>query len=451
VRVKRGVGYGLLLFLFVLIVFAAVFGGRAAGILVAYKAKQVCSGVFVAGRDAAAVIDELEADDLELLRYVDASVNPAAKAVTASTLGLITRTAAYRGSTGCALVFGPSSSAPAVRTTVADDDAPVAEAESRLSDVLAQAFTEPDPARPRRTRAVVIVHDGRIVGERYAGDVDAETPLLGWSMTKSVTSALIGILVGEGKLSLDRPVPVGEWQSAGDPRRAITLDHLLRMSSGLHFDEDGIGPFSDVISMLLRERDMAAFAIDNPLDAAPGTRWQYSSGTSLILSRVMRNVIGNDADYAAFPRRALFDPLGMSSATIETDAAGTFVGSSLMYATARDWARFGTLYLQDGVWEGRRVLPEGWVKYSTTPAPADPGRRYGAHFWLQLADGYRASDAGLPADAFHATGHQGQFVTIVPSRRAVIVRLGMTRHPGAWDQAAFTRDVLAALDGAWGG
>jgi CubicO group peptidase (beta-lactamase class C family) len=446
VRITRGAGYGLLLFFSVLLTLAAVFGGRAAAILVAYKAKQVCSGVFVAGRDADAVIEELAVDDLELLRYVEASIDPAAKAVRASTLGLITRTAAYRGSAGCALVFDSSASAPQdVRAPAADAEGVPAEPDGRLSSVLAQAFVEPDLTRPRRTRAVVVVHDGKVVGERYAGDVSADTPLLGWSMTKSVTNALIGILVGAGTLSLDGPVPIPQWKSAGDPRRAITLDHLLRMSSGLHFDEDGIGPFSDVLYMLLRERDMAGFAIDNPLDAPPGTRWQYSSGTSVILARVMRNAIGNDDDYAAFPRRALFDPLGMSSAVIEADAAGTFVGSSLMYATARDWARFGTLYLQDGVWNGQRILPDGWVRYSTTPAPADPQRRFGAHVWLQVPDGYRPGNARLPADAFHATGHQGQFVTIVPSRRAVIVRFGATRYRDAWDQAAFTRDVLAAL------
>ena len=136
----------------------------------------------------------------------------------------------------------------------------------------------------------------------------------------------------------------------------------------------------------------------------------------------------------------------MSSAVLETDASGTFVGSSLMWATARDWARFGMLYLQDGVWAGMRILPEGWVHYSQTPAPADPQARYGAHFWLEVPEGYRVSDATLPGDAFHAAGHQGQFVTIVPSRQAVIVRLGATRHPDAWDQAAFVHDVLAAID-----
>jgi len=160
---------------------------------------------------------------------------------------------------------------------------------------------------------------------------------------------------------------------------------------------------------------------------------------------VIRNVLHDEAEYLAFPRRALFDRLGMSSAVLETDASGTFVGSSYMYATARDWARFGSLYLQDGAWKNERVLPEGWVAYTTSPAPADDSKRYGAHFWLQVPDEYGGRDARLPVPAFHAAGHEAQFVTIVPSRDAVIVHLGRTRYPDAWDHPAFVRDVLARL------
>jgi CubicO group peptidase (beta-lactamase class C family) len=160
---------------------------------------------------------------------------------------------------------------------------------------------------------------------------------------------------------------------------------------------------------------------------------------------VIRNVLHDEAEYLAFPRRALFDRLGMSSAVLETDASGTFVGSSYMYATARDWARFGSFYLQDGAWKNERVLPEGWVAYTTSPAPADDSKRYGAHFWLQVPDEYGGRDARLPVPAFHAAGHEAQFVTIVPSRDAVIVHLGRTRYPDAWDHPAFVRDVLARL------
>jgi CubicO group peptidase (beta-lactamase class C family) len=270
-------------------------------------------------------------------------------------------------------------------------------------------------------------------------------------MTKGVINALTGILVREGKLSVKDEAPVPEWQAPGDPRRHITLDHLLRMTSGLAFEEDYANPLKDVTFMLLATPDMAAYAASKPLVAEPGSQWHYSSGTTNILARILRGAVGGaDADYLAFPRQVLFDPIGMRSAVIELDTSGTFVGSSFMYATARDWARFGLLYLQDGMWKGVRVLPGGWVQYSRTPTPASPRGAYGAHFWLTLRPGSRGSgDSGsaLPADAFHAVGHEGQFVTIIPSRNLVLVRLGLTQYRGAWDHGAFIRQVLDAISG----
>jgi CubicO group peptidase (beta-lactamase class C family) len=217
------------------------------------------------------------------------------------------------------------------------------------------------------------------------------------------------------------------------------------MSSGLDFDEDSINPRGGVLFMLLRAPDVPAYAAMSPLAAAPGTRWRYSSATTNVITGAMRRVMG-DA-FLAFPRRALFDPIGMHSAVLETDAHGNFIGSSFMWATARDWARLGQLYLDDGVWEGARILPAGWVTYSRTPAPAAPDRRYGAHFWLKIADAYRRASPSfaLSADVFHAVGHEGQFVTIVPSRRLVVVRLGLTRKAGAWAHDEFVARVLHAL------
>lgn len=290
------------------------------------------------------------------------------------------------------------------------------------------------------------MHDGHVVYERYAPGIDGETALPGWPVTKSVTNALVGILVGRRLLALQGPVPIPEWNRAGDPRASITLGHLLQMSSGLAFDQGMTSPRSDVMRMLLGVGDSAMLPIQKDLTAAPGTDWRYSSGTTNILARVIRNVLPDDAHHLQFPQRALFNRVGMSSAVLETDASGTFVGSSYMYATARDWARFGTLYLQDGVWNGERVLPAGWVEYSTTPAPADLDKRYGAHFWLQIPDEYRGSNQPLPVGTYHAVGHEGQFVTIVPNRRVVIVRLGHTRYPEAWDHSAFVSEVITALD-----
>jgi hypothetical protein len=199
--------------------------------------------------------------------------------------------------------------------------------------------------------------------------------------------------------------------------------------------------------MLFAERDMAGFAASKNLQATPGSSWRYSSGSSNIVSRALRTVLGED-QYRGFPRRALFDRIGMSSALIESDETGTFVGSSFMYATARDWARFGMLYLNDGIWNGERVLPEGWVRFTAAPAPADPRDAYGAHFWLSVPDEFNAGSVRLPSDAFHAVGHEGQFVTIIPSADAVVVRLGRTRHALAWDHGAFVRAVLRVLEGS---
>ena len=438
------------------------YASRLASIGIAYQAKMVCSGVYVSGRDPQEVLADVDIDDLALLRHVNVSIDRRAQSVTATLMGAVTRRAVYRDGAGCALVFdgttpgGSRASVEAggagagVRTEFAGGPGELPSAfdsveHNRLTAVLDRAFAEPNPRRQRRTQAVVIVHRGRIVAERYAAGIGPETPMPGWSMTKSVMNALAGILVKEGRLSTDVPVPIAEWRRPGDPRGRITLDHLLRMSSGLRFDEDMTSPQSDVIHMLLGVGDMATYAINKESIAAPGTYWQYSSGTSIVIARLLRDVLKDDREYLAFPRRALFDRIGMSRAVLETDEAGTFVGSSFMYATARDWARFGMLYLQDGVWNGQPVLPEGWVAYTRSPAPADSRRHYGAHFWLAVPDEYRGTDASLPPDAFHAAGHEAQFVTIVPSYQTVIVRLGRTRYADTWDHTAFVRDVLAKI------
>lgn len=429
---------------------------------VGYKAKMLCSGVFVSRLDRRAVLAGLQVDDLDVLKHIDASVDHAAKSVTATFLGVFSRRAVYREGLGCALVLDgldpPALPADPFAGTRADpkpepsgtergqSDTIRGQATQRLDAVVEGAFAEPDPQHKRRTLAVLVMQQGQILAEQYASGVDAETPLPGWSMTKSVMNALTAVLVRDHVLTLDQPAPVPAWQHAGDPRAAITIGQLLTMCSGLSFDEGMASPRSDVMRMLFGAGDVAAYATHKPLASVPGARWEYSSGTSNTLSLAIRNTFGSESSYLQFPRRALFARIGMSGAVLETDAAGTFVGSSYMYATARDWARFGTLYLQDGVWGGERILPEGWVAYTTSPAPCDPDRHYGAQFWLQIPAEYAGRDGQLPVPAFHAVGHEGQFVTIVPSLRVVIVRLGRTRYPESWDQAAFIRDVLAAIE-----
>ena len=434
------------------------FGYRAAAIGTAYKAKILCSGLFVSRREPQAILDkELSVDDLGILKHIDAQVDRDAMSVTASLFGIAARTAAFRGQQGCALRFSGGEAVTSIalppsrisRDNRFSEPTGAPDSDTRLLNaVVEQAFTENDPALSRRTRAILVLHRGRLIAERYAPGFSAHTPMPGWSMAKSVINALVGILVEQGRIRLRDPVPVAAWHSPGDPRAKITWEHLLHMESGLQFDESYRNPLSDVMVMLLASPGAADFALAKPLEHEPGTHWKYTSGTTNIIASAIRQVVG-EALYPEFPRKALFDRLGMSSAILETDARGTFVGSSFVYATARDWAHFGLLYAQDGIWNGQRILPAGWVKYSATPASHAPGGQYGSHFWLRYPPPPECKGAhpDFPADGFHAAGHEGQFLTIIPSRQLVIVRLGLTRHPCGWNHHAFVRDVLDAVKG----
>ena len=441
-----------------------VLGWRVVTVGTAYVAKTACSRVFVSRRDVRSVLDEeIRLTDPGLLRFLRLDVDRGAGMARSSLLGLGERVAVFREGLGCTLAIGiePQSLA-ARRVPAASSDVPrvvwpspdwndpaIVRAPAALAAVLDEAFTEPVGERPRRTRAVLVARAGRIVGERYAAGYGPDSALPGWSMTKSVTGALAGVLVREGKLSLDGPVDVPEWSGAGDPRHAITLRQLLRMESGLEFSESYTNPLNDVIWMLLGTGDMASFAAHKRLAATPGARWSYASGTTNLIARVLRRAAGDDAAYLGLPHRGLFDPLAMRSAIIEPDASGTFVGSSYMFASARDWARFGLLYLRDGVAGDARILPEGWVDFTTTPAPTAPDGAYGAHVWRRLPASYAPSgQAALPPDAFHAVGHEGQIVSVIPSRRLVAVRLGLSVGRGVWDHASFLARVLSALDGS---
>ncbi len=436
-----------------LLLYAVYYARQLAPIGQVYTAKVLCSGVFLSKRDPGSVLhEELEG----LASIMSAAVDTRDRSTAVSMPGLPLQRAQYWDGFGCT-VLPEGSDKFLLKPVIIDHETPRRSSRSlsveapsgRLLGVLDRAFSESGESRAKRTRAVVIVHKGRIIAERYAAGFSADTPLPGWSMTKSVTNALVGILVKQGKLAIDRPAPVAEWSGAGDPRSAVTLDHLLHMSSGLEFDERA-GPFlSDVNTMLLLSPDAGAYAVSKPLSHVPGMRWQYSSGTSNILSRIIRDRAGGtDASYHAFPRRELFQKIGMQSAVMEVDASGTFVGSSFMYATARDWARFGMLYLQDGIWEGERILPEGWVSYSAASAPAAPKGKYGAHFWTNGTAGAPERDRPfprLPADMFYASGYEGQCVVIVPSRELVVVRLGLTKNPMAWSMEDLIAEVIEAL------
>ena len=289
-------------------------------------------------------------------------------------------------------------------------------------EVLARAFSQPPELG--ETLAVVVVHRGEVVAEQYGPDTGPDTTLISWSMAKSITHALVGLLVRDGSLDVAAPAAVPRWQGDDDPRAAITLDQLLHMRSGLGFVEDYVDDeASDVIDMLFGTgaADVAAYAESKVLVDEPGAVWSYSSGTTNIVSALAGRVIGaGEAGMRAYLERELFGPVGMTSAIPRFDAAGTFVGSSYVYATARDFARFGALYLHDGVVDGTRLLPEGWVDYARTvtspPMPPEEIHGYGAHWWIWDDD----------LGTFGAHGYEGQYTLVVPSLDLVVVRLGKT-------------------------
>jgi CubicO group peptidase (beta-lactamase class C family) len=292
-----------------------------------------------------------------------------------------------------------------------------------VSALLDDAFGIAEHPALGETHAVVVVQGGRIVAERYTARFGPDVTCPSWSKAKSITHALVGLAVAEGKLDIHTLADVPEWQVEGDPRRAITLDQLLRMSSGLDFVEAYLpGGRSDVIEMLFGSGrdDVAHYAASVPLAHPPGTWFSYSSGTTNIISRCLARAVGAKGEgFEAFMRERLFGSLGMKSPIPKFDAAGTFIGSSFCFATPRDFARFGLLYLRGGRWEGRRLLPESWVDYARTPTWQQPGvtdGRYGAHWWLDMAG----------PGSFSANGYEGQYTVLVPDLDLVVVRHGKT-------------------------
>jgi CubicO group peptidase (beta-lactamase class C family) len=448
------------------LVFTAARARDVPKVVTGFVANILCSETFVSGLDPertfAETTDAMPGAGL-LTWAMDFRIDRARKDVTVTLFGLGRSHAVYRYGAGCYLDHGaaaaeivvpPVDHEPPLLPDIAGP-APVP-ANPQLAAALDRAFAEPERPPFRHTRAIVVMKDGRIIGERYADGIGIDTPLLGFSATKSVTSALVGILVRQDKLALDKPAPVAAWHDPHDPRHAITIDELLRHTAGLGLGSSlqaSLGAaFEPVNRMKFVEPDMASYAESIALATPPGTAWSYHDGNYLILSQIIRNAVGGrPSDYLRFARDELFAPLGMRHVTIEFDASGTPEGSSQMMASARDWARFGQLYLDDGVVGGRRILPEGWVKYSAAPTPGG-FVGYGAGFWTNLGDSrganYRSAE-GWPRDAFLAKGSIGQYVIIIPSQRLVIARFGRTvNFPLDADGVSqLVRDVVAATAG----
>ena len=421
-------------------------------IISGYGAKMMASAIYLQHRSPESVkAEELGSGPLKMGSF---TWNPEDSSVTGSVMGLARRKAIFRRGYGATLVNELSENDIRNQSPIADEANPLPDSclwpcgtkvlpadslpeYAAARAVMAAQFLEKDAEHPLRTRGIVVIHNGRLVAEQYADGFDSNTPQLGWSMTKSLTSALIGILVKQGKLDIDAPAPVPEWQNAKDGRETITTRQLLQQTSGLKYEEEYSKP-SEATNMLFKKADMAAFTASLPLREKPGSRWYYSSGNSNLLSRIVRQTAG-ESGYHIFPYQQLFWKTGMNSMILEPDASGTFVGSSYSWASARDWARFGLLYLQNGKWNGEQLLPEDWVAQTATPAPADTLKHYGFQWWLNAGGTYPSA----PTDMLYCDGFEHQYVFVIPSRNLVVVRLGQTA--GNWDGDAFLKNLLAAL------
>lgn len=336
---------------------------------------------------------------------------------------------------GCGRDNGPEPPAPLEAKALAAVVEKPGVSREKLARAVDRLFSADDTSE---TRAVLVLHDGRIVAERYGPGYHENTRFVSWSMAKTVTAVMIGMLVADGRLRLDESVPVPAWQRPGDPRGEITLRQLLQMRAGLRHSEAISPPYEgDEVRMLFLDGrdDMAGYAEAQPLEAEPGRKWEYSSATTVILADIAARVLAPDADpevrrdtVKTYLQTRLFEPLGMKSMVPEFDARGTLIGGSLIHATLRDWARFGEFLRNRGAIRGAQLVPSAWIDFMTAPSPRNPG--YGAQTWLNRPqpDG-EVMWPGAPASTFSMNGHLGQYVVVSRSQGLTVVRLGKTQDP----------------------
>ncbi|MFB6299013.1 MAG: serine hydrolase domain-containing protein [Halobacteriales archaeon] len=435
----------------------------------ARHAKLLCSAVFVVGRNP---YEYIEHDLRSLDHYHDwdhcsVDIDFDAQTVTLTGRGGVSKTAIYHPSQGCTILsddtsgvyFDPVRVMPDLPAP-SEQDWPMGDRNAvatnpdgvdteALSTTLDRATRQiPPQGMPPNTRAVVVIKDGRIVGERYASGYNKHTRHVSWSMGKSVTSALIGILINEGHFDVDDPAPIDAWQD--DARSQITIADLLRMSSGLEFRRSTDEP--DVPSTTAGDHhhrvyceamDVFDFVTSRPLEHEPNTVWRYRNCDTLSLGKIIRDTVEDTGrEYLSFPQRALYDKIGVRHMVHEPDPYGNFIMTGFNYGTARDWARFGLLHLQEGKWQGEQLFPDGWIDFITEPAPAHPDDGYGGQFWLNQSQEFPE----VPADAYGARGARGQITMVIPSLDMVIVRLGHTPHYDAGHHNALVREIINCVE-----
>lgn len=373
-------------------------------------------------------------NDIDLIDLAKNKIEDIGKYAAASVYGLKERKAIYREGLGVTLInddFDVTKPYLVPKRTKLNNNLPFpygnnepkdtifsAVDYAKLNTAVANAFDKRGEIK-KRTRSILVIYKDKIIAEKYDTGFDKNSKLLGWSMTKSITSALFGVLQKQGKYNIYKPASIKEWQN--DERKIITTNDLLHMNSGLEWEEK-YDKISDVTKMLFEVEDMSRVQLEKPAAFKPNTHWNYSSGTTNLLSGILRQQFKTHQEYLDFWYSALIDKIGMNSMVVETDMAGNYVGSSYGWATTRDWSKFGLLYLHKGNWYGEQILDKSWVKYTATPTNTSNGR-YGGHFWLNAGGHF----PDVPRDMFYCSGFQGQMVAIIPSLDLVIVRMGLKK------------------------
>ncbi|HEY0677742.1 MAG TPA: serine hydrolase [Chitinophagaceae bacterium] len=445
------------LLLLILLVIGIQYAWRAFPIISGYGAKNMASAFYLQHREPADILKEdLGGFPLSLGSY---EVNEKDSSVTGSVWGFAKKKAIFRQGLGCTLIndlselqvrqqrfvlpsatYPNDDSIPWPYGNKLSDSLPTNIDNTLLQRAIDNVMHASSDGKPAFTRAVLVIYDGKIIGEQYAPGFNKNTVMLGWSVSKSLTGALIGILVKDGKLNPDGPAPVPEWKNTAKER--INIKQLLQQTTGLDYEENYTKP-CEVTNMLFKRGDMAAFAAKLPLKHEPGKVFNYSGGNTNILSRIIRHTVGEEG-YAAFPYLSLFHKINMYSILLEPDASGTYIGSSYSYATARDFARFGLLYYNNGRWNGEQILSVDWVKESILPSIADKQKHYGYQFWL---NGFGENDStkrwypDVPADMYFADGYGGQNIYVIPSKKLVVVRLGVHKI----DENKFLKEVIQSI------
>nr|WP_315220248.1 serine hydrolase [uncultured Flavobacterium sp.] len=415
-----------------------------------FSAKSIASGHFMDNRSKELI--EKTDNDIPLLNLASNTINEAGRFATSDVYGLKERKAIYREGLGATLIndnfdVNKPYLLPKRTQLVTNLPFPYGNIEpkdtlfsnidySKLKKAIENAFDRIGQ-KNKRTRAVVVLYKDKLIAEKYDRGFTKDSKILGWSMTKSITSSAFGVLAKQRKIDIYKPAPVAEWQK--DERKKITINDLLHMNSGLEWEEN-YSTISDATKMLFEAEDMGKVQMEKPAQFAPNTHWNYSSGTTNLLSRILKNQFKTQQEYLDFWYSAVIDKIGMNSMIVEQDMSGTFVGSSYGWATPRDWSKFGLLYLHKGNWNGEQILDESWVKYTATPTNTSNGQ-YGAQFWLNAGGKF----PDVPRDMFYCSGFQGQMVAIIPSLDMVIVRMGLKEEDQGFDFNEFLKGIIESV------